>query len=42
MARGIERDLAELAGRQRNFRVVDLAASHALVFEQPQAMQMES
>ena len=29
--KGIERDLEELAGRQRNVRVVNLPASHALV-----------
>jgi hypothetical protein len=39
--KGIERDLAELTGRQRNVRAVNLAASHALVFEQPQAIAGE-
>jgi pimeloyl-ACP methyl ester carboxylesterase len=39
--KGIERDLAELAGRQRNVRAINLAASHALVFEQPQAIANE-
>jgi pimeloyl-ACP methyl ester carboxylesterase len=39
--RGIERDLAELARRQRNVRVINLAASHALVFEQPHAIANE-
>jgi pimeloyl-ACP methyl ester carboxylesterase len=38
---GIARDLAELAGRQRNVRVANIAASHALVFEQPQAVADE-
>jgi len=33
--KGIQRDLAELTGRQGNIRVANLAASHALVFEQP-------
>ena len=39
--KGIERDLAELAVRQENIRVVNLAASHALVFEQPHAIAAE-
>ncbi|HEV3102061.1 MAG TPA: alpha/beta hydrolase [Candidatus Dormibacteraeota bacterium] len=39
--KGIERDLADLARRQGNVRVVNLAASHALVFEQPQAIANE-
>lgn len=39
--KGIERDLAELARRQRNVRVINIAASHALVFEQPQAIANE-
>jgi pimeloyl-ACP methyl ester carboxylesterase len=39
--KGIERDLAALAGRQRNVRAVNLAASHALVFEQPPAIARE-
>ena len=38
---GIERDLAQLAGRQRNVRAINLAASHALVFEQPHAIALE-
>jgi pimeloyl-ACP methyl ester carboxylesterase len=38
---GIERDLADLARRQGNVRVANLAASHALVFEQPQAIAQE-
>jgi len=36
--KGIERDLAELVERQSNVKVINLAASHALVFEQPQAI----
>jgi pimeloyl-ACP methyl ester carboxylesterase len=39
--KGIERDLAELARRQGNFRIANLAASHALVFEQPGAVAHE-
>jgi hypothetical protein len=39
--KGIERDLADLAGRPGNVRVADLAASHALVFEQPRAIADE-
>jgi len=35
--KGIQRDLAELVERQGNIRVANLAASHALVFEQPRA-----
>lgn len=39
--KGIQRDLAELAGRQGNIRVANLSASHALVFEQPHAVADE-
>ena len=39
--KGVERDPAELARRQRNVRAVNLAASHALVFEQLQAVAGE-
>jgi pimeloyl-ACP methyl ester carboxylesterase len=39
--KGIQRDLAELARRQGNIRVANIAASHALVFEQPQAVADE-
>jgi pimeloyl-ACP methyl ester carboxylesterase len=39
--KGIERDLAELARRHGNVRVSNLAASHALVFEQPRAIADE-
>jgi hypothetical protein len=38
---GIERDLADLAVRRDNIRFVNLAASHALVFEQPHAIAAE-
>ena len=39
--KGIQRDLAEVAERQGNIRVANLAASHALVFEQPDAIADE-
>jgi len=39
--KGIERDLGELAGRQKNIGAINLAASHALVFEQPGAIAHE-
>jgi len=39
--KGIERDLVELTGRQKNVRAINLAASHALVFEQPGAIANE-
>ena len=39
--KGIQRDLAELTGRQGNIRVANLAASHALIFEQPHAIADE-
>jgi len=39
--KGIERDLADLAVRQSNVRAINLAASHALVFEQPRAIADE-
>jgi hypothetical protein len=39
--KGIQRDLAELAQRQGNIRVANLPASHALVFEQLQAVADE-
>src|SRR5437016_13643377 len=39
--KGIQRDLAELAGRRVNIRVANLSARHALVFEQPHAVADE-